>query len=330
MRNIELTAEMAARIEKLIPGSNLGDITAFEAVALNYLPIRKLHPIYQAAVAQPSMMQKMSERTDREQVPLYAQHNDYGSPLGFVFNAQIVDSELRVQFALDNGEADFLRKVQNGTYAQVSVSNLAEQILCSECKWDYLGEEATFENFYGGICGNDHKLRENGVHAELHGLQNWFELSLVDIGGVAGAKIIPPGSAKLQANHLKVLAASGHPDKVHMISLMMSPETSEENEEMDTKELLARLETKIEEASTLKAEKQALVVEKDDLTTKLEASEKQNKVLSADPDEKLKAKDTDIASKEKEITELKAKLEISETAITGVRALVTKAVHHGG
>ena len=93
---------------------------------------------------------------------------------------------------------------------------------------------------------------------------------------------------------------------------------------MDTKELLARLETKIEEASTLKAEKQALVVEKDDLTTKLEASEKQNKVLSADPDEKLKAKDTDIASKEKEITELKAKLEISETAITGVRALVTK------
>ena len=323
MRNIELTAEMAARIEKLIPGANIGDLTAFEAVALNYLPIRKKHPLYEGAIVQPSMMQKMSERTDTEQVPLYAQHNDYGSPLGFVFHSAIVDRELRAQFALDNGEAEFLRKVQNGTYAQVSVSNLAEKILCSECGWNYLSEEATFENIYTATCGNGHKLRENGVHAELHGLQQWFELSLVDLGGVRGANIIPPGSAKLRDNHIKLLAADNSPDKVHLIS-MMSPEMSEENEEMDTKELLARLEAKIEEASVLKAERQALVVEKDDLTTKLEAAEKENKILSADPDDKLKAKDKEIADKDKEITELKAAMEKDEKVLDGARALVTK------
>ena len=323
MRNIELTAEMAARIEKLIPSANIGDLTVFEAVALNYLPIRQRHPLYEGAIVQPSMMQAMAERPDTEQVPLYAQHNDYGSPLGFVFHAAIVDRELRVQFALDNGEVEFLRKVQNGTYAQVSVSNLAEQILCSECKWNYLGEEATFENIYTATCGNGHTLRENGVHAELHGLQNWVELSLVDLGGVSGAKIIPPGSTKLRSNRIKVLAAAKVPGSMHVIS-MMSPETSEENEEMDTKELLARLETKIEEASVLKAERQALVVEKDDLTTKLEAAEKQNKVLSADPDVKLEAKDTEIAAKDKEITEFKATIEKNEKLLIGVRALVTK------
>ena len=261
MRNIELTAEMAARIEKLIPSANIGDLTAFEAVALNYLPIRQKHPLYGGAVVQPSMMQKMSERTDREQVPLYAQHNDYGSPLGFVFHSAIVDNELRAQFVLDNGETEFLRKVQNGTYSQVSVANLAAKILCSSCQWDYLSEEATFENIYTATCGNGHTLRENGVHAELHGLQAWFELSLVDLGGVLGAKIIPPGSTRLRNNQIKALAAANSPDKVHLISTM-SPQLTEEKIDMDIKELLARLETKIEEASTLKAEKQTLVVEK--------------------------------------------------------------------
>ena len=324
MRNIELTAEIAARIEKLIPGTNIGDLTVFEAVALNYLPVRQKHPLYEGAVAQPSMMQAMSERTDTEQVPLYAHHNDYGSPLGFVFHSAIVDRELRAQFALDNGEEDFLRKVQNGTYAQVSVANLAAEILCSECGWNYLSEEATFENIYMGICGNDHKLRENGVHAELHGLQQWFELSLVDLGGLAGAHIVSPSGAKLQNHRIKILAAGNLPDKLPLISTFIPSESSEEETEMDTKELLARLETKIEEASALKAEKQALVVEKDDLVTKLEAAEKQVKVLSADPDEKLKAKDTEIASKEKEITELKAKLEPSDKVLEAARGLVTK------
>ena len=170
----------------------------------------------------------------------------------------------------------------------------------------------------------DHKLRENGVHAELHGLQAWFELSLVDLGGLAGAKIVSPGGAKLQQHRIKVLAADNSPANIHLIS-MMSPETSEENEEMDTKELLARLETKIEEASALKAEKQALVVEKDDLATRLEAAETENKALSVDPDDKLKAKDKEIAAtRTRRSLELKATIEKDEKVLMGARALVTK------
>ena len=63
---------------------------------------------------------------------------------------------------------------------------------------------------------------------------------------------------------------------------------------------------------------------KDDLTTKLEAAEKQNKILSADPDEKLEAKDKEIVLKDKEILELKATIEKDEKVIMGARALVTK------
>lgn len=329
MRHIEITAEMAARIEKLNPGSDITKLIAFESIALNQLPIRKRHFLYEGAVHEPSVLYAMADRASREPVPLYAEHNSFDSALGYVFHAAVLGNELRSQFAIDIGEEEFVRKVQNGTYGQVSVSNKAEKALCSECGWDYFGEEATFDNIYGGVCGNGHKLREDGVHLRLHGLDEWFELSLVVVGGSQGARIVAPGAAKLSANHSKVLAAKNSQDKLPLIltgsaDLSQSQSSSKEKNTMDEKELLGKFEAKIEEAATLKADKTRLTVEKDALDTDLKAAndkveklEAEVKELKANPDEK-------VANLTKERDDLKGKVEKHDEALKSIRALVTK------
>jgi hypothetical protein len=183
----------------------------YEAIAFNTLPIRKNGILYKGAVAERGLLLEMAERLNAESLPVQIMHNDAVLPVGRVFYGNVLNTgsgaELRVLFFVSQTHEDLIRNLDNGTVDQVSVSVLPKQVLCSECGFDYLSDEAGFDNIYEGVCDKGHKLGENGVHTRLVGLSNFFEMSLVGRGGAQNARIVPPNKAVLGSTHK--LAASG-------------------------------------------------------------------------------------------------------------------------
>lgn len=222
MKQIAKTGKVLDRLKASVgPDADVENLAVFEAVALNQLPLRKKQPLYNGAVASLSMLRGMADKVNAESLPLEVGHLDSGTPNGRVFHGEVVQaeagSELRTLFFVSDAAGELVANLDNGTIDQVSVGTVPQQILCSSCGWDYRSPEATFDNLYEGVCANDHVIGENGVHAELVGVEEWFELSLVGRGGAQGARVAGPSNAVLAA-----LAASGAGDP-HALCLHASP-----------------------------------------------------------------------------------------------------------
>lgn len=297
MKRLKLTSELIAKIKTAV-GDDVdpSGFAVFESISLNTLPLPgKKGTLFEGAVVSALTLKQMSDSINAgNTLPLMWNHNMETVPVGRVFEAGIGfadagDTELRTLFYVDPTEAQLAEKVDNGTLDEVSVQFLASEIICSECSFDYRGEEASFENLLTRTCANGHTVGEDGVHVRLIGLAAFTELSLVPRGAANKPKIVGQSQSKLAAP-LQRLAAKGF----EVSELFVAASLGEHK--VDLTALLARNEEIVTENVTLKAQVTSLTGERDTATEALEAA------------------NGTIAERDAAITQLTADLEAAQAA----------------
>lgn len=288
MKRLQLTPQIEQYLRRAVGAdANLSELVVFEATALNTLPLRKQHPLFKGAIVEPTALFEMAQALRAESRPVHIQHDKEPLPIGRVFHGEVQnngsETELRVLFWIEAGESEALRKVENGTVDQVSVSVLFKQALNSVSGFDYMGPEATFEHFLSGDDGEGNILGQNGVHAKLVGLDNFFEMSLVSQGGAQQARIHRRDQSHFGSSY-EQLAASGLDPNVFVLAATF------EEPKMDLSELVTKLtEREVEvarltdaaavsqtEIETLQARVTALEAELATANTNLEAAQAEN------------------------------------------------------
>lgn len=273
MKRLPLTPELIAQIKAAVgPDVDVTDAFAvFENISLNTLPLPgKDGTIFEKARVTPLTLKQMVDSINSgNHLPLIHGHDMSQIPVGRVFKAGLSlgetgEYELRTLFYIDPTETKLAEKVDSGSLDEVSVQFLASEILCSECSFDYRGEEATLENFRNLTCTNGHTIGENGVHVRLVGLSVFTELSLVTRGAANNPKIVGKSQSKLAAP-LQALAAKGF----EVSELFLAASKGEV--EVDLTVVLAQLTEQTGIAATATASLTAVTAERDSLQTELAA-----------------------------------------------------------
>lgn len=194
LKEVAPTEKIKSLVAKAYGDENLRfeNIAVFEAVAANSQPLRRKYGIFAGARIMPDVMAGMVDwLAGGRSVPLQLMHMP-GMPVGKVVGAELrQNNSLNALFYLSREtQADLIADINAGVISEISIGVTTQRILCSECGWDYLGADASFDNVYEGVCANGHKLGVDGVHTNLYGLADWMEVSLVDRGAVAGANIL--------------------------------------------------------------------------------------------------------------------------------------------
>lgn len=221
MKRVPLTDTLRERLQAA--NADPDKVVVYEGTALSTRPVRKQHPLYLGARHTRNFLQNMAAELAAESRPLQIMHDGSELPIGRVFYGGVIDndmggSELRVQFWVDSIYPEQIALIDHGTVDQVSVSVIGKSAKCSECGFDYFGDDADIDNIWGGFCDKGHEIGKDGVHVVINELDGWNEMSLVNRGGSVAAFIHDQSTQRL--------AASGNPR--HLLSLTLSdlPETS--------------------------------------------------------------------------------------------------------
>lgn len=322
MKQIEKTEHIVARLRQALgDGVDVNSLRVYEAIALNTRPLRKNHPLYRGSRAERSLLLEMAAALAIETRPIQIQHNDEPLPIGRVFHGEVVDrgmeSELRVLFFLDPTADDEATKIDAGSVDQVSVSILPKQILSSASGFDFLGPDSTYENVITGTDPDGNTIGENGVYGRLIGLDKWFELSLVGMGGAQNARIVSREQSHFGSSYQKLAASGVDPNALVLVA-------STRNEQMDLTTLIAQLtDTKVDLASKVSeiATLAAAGAAKDTRIAELEA-----KLAEAgEAATALAAKDEAIAAAEQARDTAAADLTAAVTALQGIAKKVLAA-----
>lgn len=331
MKQLEKTDEISNMLRRAVgPDANIEELAVYEATALNTLPLRKRHPLFNKAIVGEDALYKMADLVNKESIPLHVQHNSEPLPIGRVFAGRVVQLngalELRAWFFLPKTHQEQIDLIESGTVDQVSVSVLHEKILCSKCGFNYMGDEATFSNILDGTCPDGHVLGENGVHAKLIGVENWFELSLVGMGGAQNARIRSKSnsviSARLQADGKDISGLLLETE--HLGSKIMDVDLTKFITELSDGKValtlaqnqVTDLTAKLEAATTRVAELEAAAANPPAEVTELQTQ------LGATQAELTKATDflKDLAQKTATATGLKFEGETIEDMITSIQS----------
>lgn len=299
-KKLELTARIRELIAKATDGAvDPEKVSVYEAIAINTKPVTK-NNLFDGAVHTGGTLREMAAAVSKSHVPMHTMHaQSVELPVGKVFHGEVIPTgdgheELRSLFYLPNTEVDLVNKLEGGAIEEVSVGVRYKHLNCSECGWDYMGEDATFINLYDRVCANDHAIGKNGVHLKLNGLDRWMEMSLVPIGAANGAKIVSRTKALLGEDQYNALAASGFDPEM---TVLYASQTLPENDDMDLKEL-------VEKVTALTAS---------ETTAKLALTNAQAEVAT------LKLAADKVPGLEAKVTELTSEL-VAAKAVDGVKA----------
>lgn len=293
-KQLTITPKIAAAIARSTDSSvDVETVAVFETSALNTLPINQRGGLFDQARTSETTLRQMADylNTDQQFAPLHSMH-DQGStlPIGRVFSGEVVAGdngvqELRALFYVPkNTGSDIIAKLDTSVIDEVSVGLKTSHINCSECGFDYIGTDATFENIWSRTCNNGHEIGVEGVHTILNGLDKFLELSLVSRGAAQKTKIMSRTKSLLGEDGYKKLAASGHQPEATI--LFASQTTPKKEPEMDIAKLVDDLTTAkasvqvkdgeliVVKASvdTLTASNVALTAKVTELTAKVDAS----------------------------------------------------------
>lgn len=217
MKQIAMTEELSQLIKDRV-GQDVetSGLAVFEAISLNTRPLPgKDGTIHEDARITQLTLQQMADHINLgNHLPLISDHQLMGEPKGRVFSARAMygergDFELRTLFYLDPTESRIISKLNAGSLDEVSVSFMPTQFRCSACGWDYFSPEASFDNLLDRTCANGHEIGTDGVHAELNGLADFIELSLVARGAADKPKIVGGSESKLAPATALRLVAKG-------------------------------------------------------------------------------------------------------------------------
>lgn len=274
MKQLRMTPELSALIkERVGEDIDTATLTVFEAIALNTKPLPgKDGTIFEKAVVKPVTLAQMVDYVNKpgNHLPLIADHELFGTPKGRFFHAQLFspddsleELEMRGLFYLDETEKDLIAKLNAASLDEVSVAFLSSAFLCSECNWDYFSQGSQ-ENIATRTCANGHTIGEDGVHAEMVGLNQFIELSLVARGAADKPKIIGQSQSKLAPESTYRLAASGFQLDDLVVRASMGKE-----DVMDTTKLVADFAESKANLAVASADVTRLTAANGDLTTKL-------------------------------------------------------------
>lgn len=275
-----MTPQLSARIKSVVDEDvDTENLAVFEAIALNSKPLPyKNGSIFEKARVPLLTLQQMAAHLNSgNHIPLVSDHHLMGEPKGRAFWGSVEydnagDPELRILFYLDSTEMRLITKLNAGSLDEVSVQFLSSQFLCSACGWDYFGPEKNSESFATYTCANGHTIGENGVHAQLVGLDTFLELSLVARGAADTPKIVGRSASKLTPATQMRLAASG----VEIEGLICAAIAGDESVSTSTPDfatLTADLVNARVGEATLTTQLSAATTAVTDLTAKLTAAE---------------------------------------------------------
>lgn len=281
--------------EKVGADMDANKVVVFEAIALNTLPLRKKHPLYNTSRVDQAFLHEMAAAVLSETVPMQIQHDKEPLPIGRVFHAEVVGSELRALFFIDETEKDLITKIEAGSVDQVSVSILPKHIYNSASNFDYLGPDASLDNVWTGTDNDGNTIGEKGVYGKLVGLDQWYEMSLVGKGGAQNARIVHRDSSHFGSSYEKLAASGVDPNALVLVASV------EEDNKMDLNALVASLSD--EKAAGIVKDQKIVSLEASvtDLTTK-------NGQLSAD----LATAQADAPAVTAELAETKTALEAAQ------------------
>ncbi len=324
MKQITKTPDITEALQASVgPDVNVDNLAVYEAIAFNNRPVRKNHPLFKGAIADRSLLLEMAAALSIESRPLQVQHSDESLPSGRAFHGKVIDngseSELRVLFFVDKNEVPLMAKIDSGTVDQVSVSILPKKMLNSVSGFDYLGDKATADNIWTGTDDKGNTIGKNGVYAKMVGLDKWFELSLVGMGGAENARIVSNRESYFGSSYQK-LAASGVDPNYFLL------EASTENNLMDPKEFIEKISTLsaanatfTADIATLTASNTALKAQVVDLEAKVAAA--------ATPDAALTTAQADLAARTTEVADLTA---ANATAIAALQSVAKSILTASG
>lgn len=317
-KRVQITSEIQSRIRAALgdPEADTSQFVVYEAKLISTEPLKNRRGgLFKDAKMTAGVLSEMSDFLAKEgTVPLQIMHNTEVLPIGKLFYAKTQlmgngETELRGQFFLPSHKTDIIADLDSGVIDEVSINILTKHLYCSECTFDYLGEEATFENRYELTCNNGHTIGVDGVHVRGVGLDTWTELSLVGKGAATKAKILPRIKQTLGADKVERLAAKGMSFEAILFtsSSKMEDDTLETNKgdpEMDMKDFVAELKATTSEL----AEKTVKLTQ---ATTQIEELKEQLTALKAE-----------IETHQKEVAQLK---EAQTTDQTELNAELTAA-----
>lgn len=218
MKQVAITADIEAKLRRVTgPDADLADYAVFETIAINSLPIPgKDGTIWEGAVHTPLTLSQIADhvQADPAGVPVIWSHDADNKPYGRLFWAETKHTpagelEVRALFFVDPTEKRIAAKINAGSIDEVSIGMGYSQLLCSECGFDYMGDEAEFEHVFTRTCDKGHTIGTDGVHLRLIGLRRFYETSLVTRGAANGAKIVSKENQKLAGTREFALAARG-------------------------------------------------------------------------------------------------------------------------
>lgn len=262
-KRIPLTPVLLNKIRSAVndPELDASNFAIYEARFLSTEPIKQ-NGFYNKARVATSTLQKMAEgfTTAGSAVALQIMHDTRVLPVGKVFAAETNvmsngEVELRGMFYLPSTEADLAAKIDNSIVDEVSVGLGTEHILCSECGFDFKGEDATIMNYFTMTCGEGHVIGENGVHVRMTGAPEFNEMSLVYKGAAKDAKIFARARQTMSKEMKDRLAASAIGEASFLSTCY--PMTEPQGENTMTAEftaLMAKYETGVSELAQTKTQ----------------------------------------------------------------------------
>lgn len=258
-KQLEKTTEIIDVIKASLDNEDVdvSPFAVFEARMLSTEAVKQ-KGFHDGARVSRSTLVEMSEYVNQvgTVVPLQVMHETRGMlPVGRVFSAGVVDmpngeTELIGRFYIPEDGADgeqtkLINKIETSLIDEVSVGLLAKKAICSECEFDYFGEDADFFNIMTLTCDNEHTIGENGVHVRLVGMDTFAELSLVGRGAAKDAKILSraKSSQSLSKETVERLAASGIPAQCHVLTASFKMDNSPTNPTNQGGKSMSGLET---------------------------------------------------------------------------------------
>lgn len=217
-KNLNVTSSILEKVRAATEDEGLeaSSIVVFETQLVSTRPLNKRGSIFDKGRISRSMLTDMQAHIEAGNAnPLHTLHQQGRElPVGRVFSTELFDTAdgetiLQGLFYLSIDKTDLIADINSSTLDEVSVGVLSKSLLCSECGWDYQGDDASFLNLWDRTCGNDHTVGEKGVHVRLVGLDQWMETSLVSKGAAADSKIVSRAKSQLGEGQMERLAASG-------------------------------------------------------------------------------------------------------------------------
>lgn len=318
MKELTKTPFISALLQATVgEGVDTSGLHVYEVRATSTIALRgKQGTVFHKAKISPNTIAQLARAVNADPIPLMMDHDLRGTPYGKFFYGEAIpmesgETELRGYLYVDASEEKILTKLNAGSIDEVSIQFKSDKMLCSECGFDYM-EAAANDDYMPFItlsCDEGHRIGENGVHTNLVGVDEVFELSLVSRGAAKNSKIIAPSDAKL-GQEAQRLAAAG----VELHNFYCTASAGEPGEEeVDFKDLTNKLST--------------LTDDKIDLSTKLNAANADKDRLEGEVtsrDETITALTTERDDLQTQLEAANASKDLSDEQTTALNALIGK------